>query len=309
MNKYVGQPCTSCRSVIKEGEQIVVCPICGSPYHKECYAKEGRCVNTQLHENNEEWKPEAHTREFFEEHPEASPDITEDGETVGVVCPRCGQTNQPGAVFCSQCGMPLNMNKVNMPFGGFGNPNMKREDPDLDGVHLSDYGNYIGSNQFYYLPKFLRFSKTKSKISANFTAFFLPQIYFLYRKMTGWGIFSLILTTLISVPNIIFQLIELGMYNVSAANIETLILVNNICAIVSYVMGIGFCLFANYLYFKKAKKDIESIKSENLESGQETLQVSRKGGTSVVYAAIGFFIEFIVTAAIMALLVNGIIVI
>ncbi len=303
MNKYVGQPCTSCRSVIKEDEHIVVCPVCGSPYHKECYVNEGHCVNTLLHENREEWQPEAHTREFFEEHPEASPDRHEEGETVGIVCPQCGLTNQPGAAFCSQCGLPLNMKRVNMPFG-FGQ-NVKREDPDLDGVHLSDYGHYIGSNQFYYLPRFLRFAKSKSKVVVNFSALLFPHLYFLYRKMTGLGIFALILTTLISIPSVIIQLMELGMYSISSTSIETLILVNNICAIASYIIRIVFCLFANYLYYSKAKKDIEKIKSENLEPGQETLQISRTGGTSMIYVAIGFGIEMILSMAVMLLLTKG----
>ena len=44
MANYTGK-CFSCGEVFKDGDDIVVCPECGTPYHRECYLKEGKCIN------------------------------------------------------------------------------------------------------------------------------------------------------------------------------------------------------------------------------------------------------------------------
>ena len=50
MANYTGKKCFSCGEVFKDGDDIVVCPECGTPYHRECYLKEGKCINDALHE-------------------------------------------------------------------------------------------------------------------------------------------------------------------------------------------------------------------------------------------------------------------
>ena len=44
MMDYKGCKCASCHKVLKEGDDIVICPECGAPYHRECYAAAGRPV-------------------------------------------------------------------------------------------------------------------------------------------------------------------------------------------------------------------------------------------------------------------------
>ena len=39
---WKGHKCVSCHKLFKEGDDIVVCPECGAPYHRACYAAEGR---------------------------------------------------------------------------------------------------------------------------------------------------------------------------------------------------------------------------------------------------------------------------
>ena len=41
MMDYKGCKCASCHKVLKEGDDIDICPECGAPYHRECYAAEG----------------------------------------------------------------------------------------------------------------------------------------------------------------------------------------------------------------------------------------------------------------------------
>ncbi len=68
MMDYKGCKCASCHKVLKEGDDIVICPECGAPYHRECYAAEGRCVFSAKHGKGFEYVP-----------PEAKPDVNANG--------------------------------------------------------------------------------------------------------------------------------------------------------------------------------------------------------------------------------------
>ena len=42
MPKYYGCPCEGCGKPLTLQDDIVVCPDCGAPYHRDCYEKLGR---------------------------------------------------------------------------------------------------------------------------------------------------------------------------------------------------------------------------------------------------------------------------
>ena len=41
MSDYIGAKCIVCEKEFTKDDEIVVCPDCGTPYHKACYLKEG----------------------------------------------------------------------------------------------------------------------------------------------------------------------------------------------------------------------------------------------------------------------------
>ena len=67
---YTGEKCPVCGKNFVEGDDIVVCPVCGTPHHRDCYNLHNACANEGLHAENFEWKPEAKAEEpkAFEEH-------------------------------------------------------------------------------------------------------------------------------------------------------------------------------------------------------------------------------------------------
>jgi len=97
-NKYIGHPCVVCEEVFKEGDDIVVCPDCGTPHHRACYEKLGHCGNTALHGTGKEWAPPSQWSEKNEK--------VYDGESV-MRCSRCGTVCRPGTLFCPVCGSPV----------------------------------------------------------------------------------------------------------------------------------------------------------------------------------------------------------
>lgn len=44
--------CPVCNKQFKEGDDIVVCPECGTPHHRECYEQEEHCFYQDKHSQN-----------------------------------------------------------------------------------------------------------------------------------------------------------------------------------------------------------------------------------------------------------------
>jgi hypothetical protein len=47
--RFIGDSCPVCTKSFREGDDIVVCPDCGTPHHRACYSEIGRCARFQLH--------------------------------------------------------------------------------------------------------------------------------------------------------------------------------------------------------------------------------------------------------------------
>ena len=41
--------CPVCNRKFEEGDDVVYCPECGTPHHRDCYKAVGHCVNRGLH--------------------------------------------------------------------------------------------------------------------------------------------------------------------------------------------------------------------------------------------------------------------
>lgn len=44
MDEYVGKICPYCKTEIKEGEDVKVCPECGIPHHAACWEENKGCT-------------------------------------------------------------------------------------------------------------------------------------------------------------------------------------------------------------------------------------------------------------------------
>ncbi|MCL1881321.1 MAG: hypothetical protein FWF76_04000 [Oscillospiraceae bacterium] len=49
MSKFTGWLCPACDNVFNEKDDVVVCPDCGTPHHRVCYAEMGECINHSRH--------------------------------------------------------------------------------------------------------------------------------------------------------------------------------------------------------------------------------------------------------------------
>lgn len=49
MSIYNNCVCPVCKKQFEDGDDIVVCPECGTPHHRECYNSIHHCANADLH--------------------------------------------------------------------------------------------------------------------------------------------------------------------------------------------------------------------------------------------------------------------
>ena len=82
MENYIGKTCPFCKTEIKEGEEIKVCPACGIPHHAGCWDENKGCTTFGCSEQHYE----------------------EQGTNPTAVCSNCGATLGDGQEFCPKCG-------------------------------------------------------------------------------------------------------------------------------------------------------------------------------------------------------------
>lgn len=293
-DKYTGEKCIVCGELFADGDDIVVCPDCGTPCHRSCWEKSGECTNTALHESGESWKP---TAKVSYTPPDGQP----------IRCIRCGALNDGDSHFCSECGLPLNFDRESSrPFNDIPEneegtpgipqmPNMQMRtirltpQSDMAGVRLGDYMEYIGSRSFNIIASFIKFAKTGRKVSFNIAALIFPELYFFYRKMTKTGVIFLLLSFLLSIPVMIYngQSGEFGGMILFSTPIDIksrqFTSFYELCWIINVTVSVFASSYANYWYYKKAREDITSIRAEETVSEHETVDlIRRKGGTSWV---------------------------
>lgn len=168
---YRGQHCPICGKEFCDGDDIVVCPECGTPYHRECYKTAGHCVNEEHHGESFEWKPET-APHAEEKTPNVGQNANDDGHKV-VFCPVCGRENPAEEPNCLNCGARLynNQNGGKAFIPPVELPNMDKQ-PFGKVVNISpmdmlgrntvgDTAEFIGVNAQTYIPKFYKMQQEK----------------------------------------------------------------------------------------------------------------------------------------------------
>lgn len=322
MSNYKGNTCPVCKKKFTDADDIVVCPDCGTPYHRACWAEVGDCIHADKHAAGYEWKP----------------DFTPDGLPNELICPNCGTHNPATAQTCSHCGIPLPAEPIpsdqttpgpiyNRPQGTppsaprvpgrQGNPQngvqngaagayhynaaaadnaapFRQElspDDTIDGITARDWASYLGRSSLYYLMQFFRLEQTKHKASVSFSAFFFGPVYFFYRKMWKQGVIFTLITLVLMVPSVLALMAISGSTLVAGLNISTLGTVMTVFSVLDCAQMVFRSAFAAHWYKTGAGKRIHTI-CDSIPAGEsrtDALVVS--GGTSFL-AVILYFVAF-----------------
>lgn len=169
--KFENQICPVCEKVFTENDEVVVCPECGTPHHKDCYFSLGECKNKALHSENFSYKIEEEKTEKLDVIIED--DVKNTSDVIDIVNVEYKDEES----------------KNNEELRGtieelFKNINGKTTDQVLiNKTPSSFYEAAIGENQNYYMPRFLIMERTNKKTLLNVFAFIFPLGWSVYRKM------------------------------------------------------------------------------------------------------------------------------
>ena len=343
--RFKGCNCVHCNNIFTETDDAVVCPVCGSPHHRECWNEKGECANTALHAEGFSWVFPEELRPGPEEK---KPDVPEaigtnytfkNGESA-IVCPHCNALNYGNDAFCMKCRQPLfgrpapdgsrNMHQPEnlhpmtgqpipdensyeyfQQFGGV------RPDIMIDSIPVIEYSDFIGEKKSgRYIRKFLSMERFGKKISVSFCALIFGPIWYFYRKMFKEGLLYLLAILLITgvqtwctiteTTKAIYQASgeistrvingELSLEEAEAmlADMEETLaamgyteedrIKETVYNILDFVyLGLAFAMsfFADYLYKKKCKAEILSIREECSDMITYRRTLHEKGGVSV----------------------------
>lgn len=223
--EFTEYKCPVCNEQFKSDDDVVVCPECGAPHHRDCYIKIDHCFYEDKHSDDFS----------FEELNGDKEENSENSDEDFVTCPKCKYENEKTKFYCDKCGYPLNekdrknnyyqnnqqgrqpnnngtqFNQGTPPFGA---PVINAFDPlaglnseqeIADNVKVGEMAKFVGKTTQYYLTVFNRI-KTSNNSKFNFAAFLFSGIYFLYRKMTGIGIVITLLIIALTVGETYIQL-------------------------------------------------------------------------------------------------------
>ena len=316
---YIGKKCPACQKYFHADDDIVVCPECGTPQHRECYEKNGRCCNEYLHAQGYDYQKEHETG----------------AENSHVKrCPSCGKENDPGQFFCGQCGAPLSPtgaqnNNAQQPNYGQGMPygtgqnqnagntyNIPFMDPlggipgDTDfgeGVTAGETAKYVKQNTPYFIRVFSNI-RNFNKSKFNFAAAIFTGGYLLYRKMYKLGaIFAsiqLLLLIVESYVTIAYSSLFSDFINIyansgnmsdlvggfyqylgSLSAIQILVLyLPTLIDLIRIAMMIVMGICTNRMYMKHCIKQIVMIKQSAADGENPEATLQTKGGVNTALA-------------------------
>ena len=301
MTRYTGNHCPVCEQAFTDTDDIVVCPDCGTPYHRDCWKKVGACMHRSEHAAGFEWQPEI--------GPEAVKAAHE------ATCPNCGTRNTPGAARCSHCGCPLPRSEADsadaakpeeqVPIYARDPAALRQDRSAAPGPHIETYSadreGGIYRREMYYLMQFFRMSITNRKAAVCLSAFLFGPAYLFYRKMWKEGLLTAILTIVLSIPTFIEIISVFNPSLLGAMPLGWLPAAVNVCAVASWALNIILGLFAVSWYRREAKKNIDRIYADYPDGEARTDALLQKGGTNLLAALLYFGIMLLLASLVINL--------
>lgn len=301
--------CDGCGRTFEKNDDIVVCPVCGTPQHRECWEKAQGCINKDKHEEGFEWKmPGEKKVEVKKEAPMPEKSFTE--ETVVQSAGMFDVTMSkevPNFEYIVE-------SRVRSLAPGI-TPEQRKE--QLCGHNLSDVIAFIGNNASSYVNKF-RKKEHQRKNTFNFGAFFFCPIWFFFRRLYKEGIIylalTLCLTMLMAAPaesymTLLDSIMASGAENITEAQYTELM--NASVPIMLYgALNVLLKLIAGftgdrmyYRYCRDSLSEIEALKktADNTEILSAYL---KKSSTSFLITLIAMAAYYFLPSVLMSLFVN-----
>lgn len=312
---YKGQVCPVCNMTFEKGDDIVVCPICGTPHHRDCYENIGHCVNLNRHRENYDYQREQEVNRVDEE----------------TICGFCSASNPKDSKFCNSCGKPLNINpnaytqnpqgdnsqNPQQPFGTtfvMDPLGAVKADEDLgEGVKAGEAAKFVKATTPYYIPQFKQI-KERNRTRFSFVGFIFGGGWMLYRKMYKLGAVFTAFLALLTLGDLYISIYHesavtsiAGLYNEMLSNMAkgygfnmysalgdfftsltaeqlAVCIASTVISILMIALRVICGLFANRWYYKHTIKTVSKIKASTSDETELNEKLNTRGGVNVPLA-------------------------
>ena len=308
MLNYLEYTCPVCHRPFSRDDDVVFCPECGAPHHRECWKKDNRCAYADTHATPDQWKP-----------------VYKKGDDDVVVCGNCGKPNDENSRVCEKCGhelssdTPSNASSASPATPGaypppFFNSSPLTQDFLPNGGTMDeqamDMATFVGTNAGYYLPRFQQMDLTKNKLSWNWSAFLFPVEWLLFRKMNKLFIAVFLVFLILALPSVytialnyqtlasdkaaMQTYLETGQLPVVTAP-QWLDFLSNFAFALSLAFRSLFLMKGNDFYYRHMKRSIEKIRLKCTDPLYYRYAISKKGGTNLAGLIFYFAALIIIT--------------
>ncbi len=300
------EACAYCKAKLFSDDDVVYCPVCGAPHHRECYNSLEHCALEELHGTEREYSKLKELENTQIEQKETADNI----ETDTTRCAKCGAEYPLSSQRCPKCGVPNFMRMNTAVFDFYGG--VPKDSIIEDDITAEEVRKFVISNTHRYIPKFIQL-KGKKKTSWNWMAFLFPSCWLFSRKMYKGGIITGTLTLvarLLSIP-VQQKLLNLGVFDNAMSYTQVFkntadaipeigtkfIILSAISSIITILVSIITAVLGDYLY---KKHTISSIKKIRNESQDIDADYRKMGGVSVflfllIYFALSYLPSILLT--------------
>lgn len=326
MSRFDGKLCPVCLKRFQENDDIIVCPECGTPHHRECYFEKSRCALEDLH-GSFSWEgklPEQYESMAGEEETPENPaavkidsdlNTNDLGASLGLAEKLADTGIDENGIFhdlseyiCSDSSEPELDDKVRSELNILFDMNLLIDTEDQlysdkpirdilssrkkgrHGVSMLELTFFTEVSLMHYVVPFLRFTRSKQTKGFNLSSGILMPVHQFFRKMDVWGVGLLLLIGLLEAAPYI--LLEVGLVDMKFAQYLPIIAKIPLVIVVALLWRFG-----DYIYYRHAVKRILKVRKRfegKTDSVEYYLAIKDEGGTSTLRGIVAILAEWFV---------------
>lgn len=302
MTRFENKLCPVCRRPFTQNDDIVVCPVCGTPHHRACYNEKGGCGVEEWHASGFVWEghlPGEEPEPSNGQEEQSGVDLSKHDDTGG----QSGDYSDHRAEYPG--GVP---NGSFNAYGPDGQPvdiqefldQINRQTMDdtrgEDGVSAKELSCYVGKSVMHYSQAFAAFrapaapGQKKRKVFFNLCAGLFTPVHQFYRKLDAAGVILVLLELAYYVPTLLsfsgsFSASVVGALQFAASGLY-------------FAAKIALCMFGDYIYYRHCVKRIKQIRA-NYDDGNAPgyyEALNAKGSPSWLRAIISILAVYLLQA-------------
>ena len=302
MTRFENKLCPVCRRPFTENDDIVVCPVCGTPHHRACYNEKGGCGVEEWHASGFVWEghlPGEEPEPSNGQEEQSGVDLSKHDDTGGQSGDYSDhRAEYPGGVpngsfnACGPDGQPVDIQE----FLDQINRQTMDDTRGEDGVSAKELSCYVGKSVMHYSQAFAAFrapaapGQKKRKVFFNLCAGLFTPVHQFYRKLDAAGVILVLLELAYYVPTLLsfagsFSASVVGAWQFAASGLY-------------FAAKIALCMFGDYIYYRHCVKRIKQIRA-NYDDGNAPgyyEALNAKGSPSWLRAIISILAVYLLQA-------------